>query len=85
MTRPYITPSGFQFWSRRDYEAAMAAEGRPLLPKIDLDPAERLQNLAASSGPKVSWGSMAATEENARRRKVDIALERLGLKPPLRW
>jgi hypothetical protein len=56
-----------------------------VLTKLDLDPAERLQNLAASSGPKVSWGSMAATEENARRRKADLALERLGLKPPLRW
>jgi hypothetical protein len=56
---------------------------KPELP--DLDPTERLlaqQSLAGA--PKVSWGP-PASQADANRRKANLALEKLGLRPPSRW
>jgi hypothetical protein len=48
-----------------------------VLPEIDLDPTDRLLNEAALAGP--------SQNPDVNRRKADLALEKLGLRPPLRW
>jgi hypothetical protein len=51
---------------------------------FDLDPEERLVSEQMMAGaPKVSWGR--TDPDGERRRAVDLALEQLGLRPPLRW
>jgi hypothetical protein len=79
----YITPRGFRFTNKRDYELAMEAEGRAPV-KPSLDPTERLlAEQARAAGGVVSWGAMPSAADK-RRREVDRLLEKFGVKPR-RW
>ena len=81
--RPWWETHPKKYWTSADWAEARRLGVVP--PPVDLDPTERLLNEAALAGPKLSWGPHPSQNPDVNRRKADLALEKLGLRPPLRW
>ena len=80
--RPWWKSHPKKYWTAEDWAEARRLGVVP--PKIDLDPTERLLGQQIQAGGTISWGPDPSQNRDARRRKADFALEKLGLRPR-RW
>ena len=85
MTRPWWKSYPRKYWTSADWaEARRLGVAPPEPPDLDLDPTKRLLAEQARAGPRLSWGPPPSAADR-RRREVNLALEKLKVRPPSRW